>query len=214
MKDYSKGKIYTIRCLYDKTLIYVGSTIQPLCERLAGHKRASRDEKIKERFLYSAVNEDWSNWKIELHSLCPCNSKEELCRREGEIIREIGTLNMEIAGRTKKEWREDNILSVIVKDKEKYERNKDKILEKLKGYYVNNKDEVLEKNKKYRINNNEKILEQKKEYYEINKSKILKQHKEKIICECGCMIAKCDIAKHRRTQKHNTLMLNITTNIA
>jgi hypothetical protein len=211
MLKYQQGKIYTIRCLTDNTLIYVGSTTQPLYKRLADHKSYNKTE--TNRLIYKTINNDWDNWYIELHSLYPCSCKEELCRREGEIIREIGTLNMDIAGRTKKEWREDNILLVSVKDKEKYEKNKDKILEQKKEYYENNKDGVLKKNKNYRINNKDKILEHKKEYYENNKNKILKQHKEKIICECGCIITKCDIAKHRRTQKHNTLMLNITTNI-
>ena len=39
MPDYTKGKIYTIRCKTDDTLIYVGSTIQPLSVRFGGHKK-------------------------------------------------------------------------------------------------------------------------------------------------------------------------------
>jgi hypothetical protein len=38
MPDYKQGKIYTIRCKTDDPLIYVGSTTQSLCERLAKHR--------------------------------------------------------------------------------------------------------------------------------------------------------------------------------
>ena len=38
MPDYKQGKIYTIRCKTDDTLIYVGSTIEPLCKRMSKHK--------------------------------------------------------------------------------------------------------------------------------------------------------------------------------
>jgi hypothetical protein len=38
MPDYKQGKIYTVRCKTDDTLIYVGCTTQSLCERMAKHK--------------------------------------------------------------------------------------------------------------------------------------------------------------------------------
>ena len=43
-------------------------------------------------------------WYIELFELFPCDVKCELEKREGEIIREIGTLNKKIAGRNRKEY--------------------------------------------------------------------------------------------------------------
>jgi hypothetical protein len=44
------------------------------------------------------------NLYIELYEMYKCNTKE-LVKREGEIIRQIGTLNKNIAGRTLKEYR-------------------------------------------------------------------------------------------------------------
>ena len=41
MPDYSREKIYTIRSRTDDNLIYVGSTIQALSTRFAGHKAKS-----------------------------------------------------------------------------------------------------------------------------------------------------------------------------
>ena len=46
--------------------------------------------------------DDWNNWYIELFENFPCNSKEESNKKEGQVIREIGTINKQIAGRTKK----------------------------------------------------------------------------------------------------------------
>lgn len=141
MKDYSKGKIYTIRCRTDDTLIYVGSTVQPLSKRWGNHKADSRRERCKNILIYKTINGDWNNWKIELHSLYPCSCVEELERKEGEIIREIGTLNAQIQGRTHKEY---------------YYDNKDKILENKKQYYEDNKEQKKVYQKEYDEANKEK----------------------------------------------------------
>ncbi len=123
MPDYSQGKIYTIRCRNDALLIYVGSTIQSLAKRLGGHKKDSINKtKYPNHQLYSKI-EDWNDWYIELYLNYPCNSVEELRQKEGEIIREIGTLNRGIAGRTLKEWRKEN------PEKMKIHREKDRIRE-------------------------------------------------------------------------------------
>jgi hypothetical protein len=46
------------------------------------------------------------DWYIELHENFPAERKEQLNKREGEIIRALGTLNKCIAGITCKEYRE------------------------------------------------------------------------------------------------------------
>ena len=73
------------------------------------HKCESRIKKNHNRLFYQHID-DWDNWYIELFENFPCNSKEELNKREGEIIREIGTVNKTIAGRTHKEYYETNCL--------------------------------------------------------------------------------------------------------
>ena len=150
MKDYSKGKIYTIKCQTDETLIYVGGTIQPLCERKATHKRDSKGEKTKNRLLYSKINGDWANWKIELYELFPCSCKEELDKKEGEIIRKIGTLNDRIAGRTRKEHYHDNKQKFQEYNRQRYENNKDKKKEYNNKYYRANAEKHKEYSRQYR----------------------------------------------------------------
>jgi len=127
MPDYAKGKIYTIRCKYDTTLIYVGSTINPLYKRLGHHEDKSKS--CPTRKTYSAINNDWENWYIEFYESYPCVNIEELTKREGEIIRMIGNLNTVIIGRTHLEWRQDHKEHVKQRDKKYYDTNKEKILE-------------------------------------------------------------------------------------
>ena len=119
---YNNGKIYTIRCRTDNDLIYVGSTTQPLHKRWFEHKTRFNKDKYNHRILYNKMNElGVDNFYIELYENCKSNSKEELNRREGEIIREIGNLNHNIAGQTiqeySKKWREDH--KDIIKEKKK-----------------------------------------------------------------------------------------------
>ena len=57
--------------------------------------------------------------------------------------------------------------------------------------------------KDYRKNNKEVIAKYNKDYYEKHKDKLNKKVRKKITCECGITTAKCDIAKHRKTTKHN-----------
>lgn len=129
--DYQQGKIYTIRCRSDDTLLYVGSTTQSLAKRFGYHKASSKTEINKNSLLYRTINGDWCNWYIELYELYPCSCKEELCRKEGEIIRLIGNLNERIAGRTDKEHYRDNKEQKDIYHKSYRDSHKDMIKERL-----------------------------------------------------------------------------------
>jgi hypothetical protein len=108
MPDYTKGKIYTIRCYEDKSLIYVGSTTKALCDRKSNHKFESTRQ--LENIFYKTVkhNGGWDNWYIELVENHPCNSKAELEKREGEIMREIGNLNQKY----REDYKKKKILNI------------------------------------------------------------------------------------------------------
>jgi hypothetical protein len=164
MNKYNNGKIYAIRCMDDNKLIYIGSTIQPLHKRWCDHKLKCRSDNYKEynKLLYIKMREvGMDRFYIELYVDFPCERREELNRKEGEIIRLIGTLNKEIAGRTQKEYeveKKENIKQTKIKYRE---RNKEEIKLKKKEYYEKNK-EIF------------------KAYYEMNKG-ILKTKTEKIL---------------------------------
>ena len=156
---YQRGQIYTIRNITDDAMIYVGSTISPLPKRFYIHKQSCLCGKSTINLYNYITDNDWSNWYIELYEDFPCNSKKELERREGQVIRDIGTLNKVIAGRTHKEYREDNADKINERKKKNYEGNKDVVLEKMKKYYQDNADTIKERNKKYYQNNADKIKE-------------------------------------------------------
>lgn len=146
---YANGKIYCLRS-HQTDDIYIGSTIQPLYKRLYEHKI----QKINDLANYDDVY-------IELIEEYKCNNKMELLKKEGEHIRANDCVNKLIAGRTHKEYYNDNRNEILKKNKQYCIANKDKISEQKKQLYLANK----EQRKKYYINNKDKILERKKQYY-------------------------------------------------
>ena len=174
---YKRGMIYTIRNIKDDEMIYVGSTINNLSKRFDNHKTCCKAGRVCS--LYSYVdNNDWTDFYIELYEAYPCNNKKELNRREGEVIREIGTINKYIAGRTIKEYREDNV---------------EYIKEYYKTYYENNAEKMKEKNKERYENN----VEYFKVYREVNAEKI----KEKVCCNiCGAFSSKQNLSRHQKSK--------------
>ena len=195
---YKRGVIYTIRNRNDDTLIYVGSTINNLSKRFNTHKMDCK--KKKSGSLYTHIeNDDWTDWYIELYENCPCNNKKELERREGQVIREIGTINKNVAGRTDVEY----YIEVDRERKIKYRsENIDKVKEEKRLFYERNIDKIKEKNKIWRENNTDKIKELSRDYYINNIDIIKEKSKEKVCCDiCGSFIRKYDIQRHMRAKK-------------
>ena len=87
--------------------------------------------------------------------------------------------------------------------KEYYQANKDKLKEKMKEYQRANKDTIKEYQQAYRQKNKQKLLEQRKEYRQANKDKLKEYNQEKIKCDCGSIVCRAVIAKHRRSKKHS-----------
>ena len=158
--DYSKGKIYKIINDIDDE-VYVGSTVQRLCDRLAEHRRHS---KRCSNMCYNHWNDiGWETIKIILIEDFPCERKEQLEACERYWIEQIGTLNKVIPTRTRNE---------------RYEANKDIIKEQRKQYKEANKEVIKEKDKQYHEANKDKINEKKKQYYEANKDAINARRRE------------------------------------
>ena len=190
---YKRGMIYTIRNIKYDAMIYVGSSINNLSKRFNHHKTSCKAGVAVS--LYSYVeNNDWTDWYIELYEAYSCNNRKELNRREGEVIREIGTINKCIAGRTVKEYHEDNADKI----KKWREENADKIKEVVKKYYEDNAEKIIEKNKKYREGNADKIKEINKKYYNDN----AEYFKEKVCCDiCGAFSSKNHLSRHQKSKK-------------
>jgi len=172
MVNYQTSKIYKI-CSYQTNEIYIGSTTQILCKRIAGHRVSyKRYKKGKADYMTSFKILAFDDAYIELLELFPCDSKEELHKREGEEIRACECVNKIIPGRTKKEYHADNRESILAKMKQHYKDNK------------------------------ESISANKKQHYKDNKESISAKRKVKIECDlCYSLVRRGDIKRHQRSKK-------------
>lgn len=218
MPDYSKSKIYAIRS-FQTDECYIGSTCQNLAMRLGGHKRNYKSWKNgKTNFTSSFILLDkYDDCHIELIEDVECKSKEELNRREGQVIRNTeNCVNKQIAGRTQKEYQTDNLNKIKKLNKEYYSENLDEIKKRHKEYYIDNTDMLIEYQKKYNKENADVIREKRKQHYQNNIDIIReksKQHyqkaKQKIVCECGCEVSKKTLTRHKKTKKHLDYLENL-----
>jgi hypothetical protein len=174
--NYGKGKIYTICSHSNKALIYVGCTTKSLAKRFGEHKYSTGTS------LYKYIDNPehkttWADWYIELYEVCPCDTKEQLNKREMEVIREISTINKHGFYDDQKAYRKANHKKIAEQEKAYREANRDKIAEQRKAYREANRDKIAERKKAYREANHDKIAEQKKAYREANRDKIAEQKK-------------------------------------
>lgn len=187
MPNYANSKIYTIR-FNNSNDIYIGSTTQSLAVRFGKHKYDNTKISLS-YFISNKYNGDWSNCYIELYENYSCNNREELHKKEGEIIRlfkndnNYNLINKLIAGRTVKEWYQDN---------NNYNKN----------YYIDNNEVIKNKKKEYYNSNKDIILDKYKIYREENKDILKDKAKAKYNCSCGSCLRISDKARHEKTKKH------------
>ena len=191
---YLMGKIYKVVDIgYNKC--YVGSTCAELSHRMSGHINKykgfinGKEQKGKVR-VYDLFNEyGVENCKIELIEYYPCDTLNELERREGEHIRNNESVNKVVAGRTKQEY---------------YHDKKDKILEFMKNYYKEHQDKLNEYSREYI-----------KEYYPRNKDKLNEYSrnysKKKTLCGCGKEYL-CGNKHHHKISRHHQKWLEENKN--
>ena len=188
-QNFSKAKIYKITNDYNDD-VYVGSTCNTLVKRFCQHKGDAPKEDRTHLPLNNLINEiGFNRFRIELIEDYPCKDKYELNQRQGFYIRQFGSLNHNVKGRNKEEYSKTEQARYL--QKESRERNKESRIEYDKEYYEQNKETIAEKRKKY---------------IETNKNKIQEYIKEKITCECGCLISRCSITKHKKSQTHIELL--------
>ena len=146
------GKIYSIRTLTNENLIYIGSTKEPrLSARLSKHK-SNYKEYLKGCYGYTTAFKiiELGDAYIEILEDCQNISRDELLRREGELIRKMDCVNKRIEGRTMAEYKQDNLEKIKSQQKDYYLNHKQAINDKDKINYQNNRIEILKKlNEKY-----------------------------------------------------------------
>jgi len=166
MPNYQNSKIYKIVSLSNPDKVYYGSTTKTLSQRMAHHKSFCKQNKP----ITSKEILQYDDAKIILVENYPCNSKEELLKKEYEYILNNQCINKQ-KGYTEEEY---------------YEVNKDKILQRSKEYYENNKEDKLKYAKEYREKNRALCLERQKKY-----------NSQKVKCEiCQLELRKDSLNKH------------------
>ena len=195
MPDYQEAKIYKLWCP-NNDLVYIGSTCQSLHKRLHDHKSKANSPRQCEtsHILFKSSN----NVKVELIEKFPCDDRMELMKREGEWIRKLKCVNVQIQGRTPAQYREDNKVHI----KEMNDSYKDY----KKEWYLTNKAKIQEEKKKRYQANKEAIKQKSKERYDLKKEEINAKNNEKVKCECGMLLNKSSLCTHKKTQKHINLL--------
>jgi hypothetical protein len=135
MNKYSKGKIYMLKPSikdYNLEEIYIGSTILSLEKRWAVHKSCKRTtaKTLIEKYGIQ-------NLEIVLLENYPCESRAELQKREGQYIRNRKCVNLTIAGRSSKEYYDDNRLECIKRVQLWVKNNKERYNSYMKTYMAN-----------------------------------------------------------------------------
>jgi hypothetical protein len=211
--DYSKGKIYAIRS-YSSDDVYIGSTCSTLTKRLSGHKGAY-ETWLKRDFRYATSYEvlKYGDAYIELVEECPCENKQQLLRREGEVMRSMNCVNKNVAGRTLAEWYQDNAERVVALRKVGYQKNKEtigrlqkeyrdknqqRINENRRAAYWRERERIIARREHLREQNKEAYAAKRKAEYLLNKERLA----QKVTCACGCVVNRSSLAGHKKTKKH------------
>ena len=189
---YNNSIVYKIVCNVTG-LVYIGSTTQTIYERLNGHKRAYKCFLGGNyHFVTSFKVLENNNYYIKKIKSYNVESKEELHIKEAYWIKKYESVNKVIPNRTPKEYREVH---------------KDELIAYQSEYYENNKSELLAYQNNYRIENKIEISIKHKEYRDKNKDAIYAKRSVICLCICGCNYAKISKARHEKTKKHLTNLI-------
>ena len=192
MDRFQRGKIYAIRAV-GSDMVYIGSTISTLTHRISCHRTDFRRYTAgKGNYITSFQLVELEGHYIELVENYPCADRNELNRREGEIMRgTAGCVNKQIAGRT---------------DAEYFQDNKERILIQQKQYYQDNKEIITIRNWQYRQGHKEAKAIYDEQYRRANAETLQARRGQKFNCECGGKYTATHKARHSRTQRHQAFI--------
>ena len=218
--NYNNSKIYKI-VSPTTAKIYIGSTTQILCKRIAKHLTDYRAYIIDNTKKYMTSYEilKLGDYSIKLIEECNFENREQLRQREGYYIKlhhDI-VVNKHIAGRTKKEYRIDNKEHLNQYIKQYAIENKEHLNQYKKQYKIDHKEHIAEHSKQYHIDNKEYRLNQMKQYQHDNKVKLKQydidnaEHKRK--WRINNKYLENELMRQRRQENKNKIWLNELTTL-
>jgi len=200
VRDYSKGKVYKIVVdTKEEYLPYVGSTIEELSRRMAGHRGTYKHWKkngkghLRSYDLFDKFGVD--KCKIILLEEYPCENISQLLMKEREWFDKMECCNKSLPHRT-----EEDLINYRINYRDK---NKDILAEKQRvrqqidasndsKYYQNKYQKDLARNSNFL-----------KEQYQKYGEKLRQKQKEEIYtCDCGSSLRKAGKARHEKSQTH------------
>ena len=194
------GIVYKLRCKDDNVKeFYIGSSIN-IKDRMINHKSdCNNPNSLKYNYKvyqYIRSNGGWFNWAYTILEECDVEDKDDLVLNyERKYQLELNPqLNRKVEGRTRAEYYRDNIEKMTEYHKKYKQENKDKI----KKYRQDNKEYIQEYHKEY----NKYYREINKETISINKKEYSERNSMKIKCECGSMVRKSNLTRHKKQQRH------------
>ena len=158
-------------------MIYIGSC-DDISQRVSKHKyccNTPNNRKYNYKvYKYIRENGGWNNWKYEIIDEVEVALRDDGYIYEKEYIVKydaVNKLNSKIAGRTKREYLENNKEYIKRRNKEKYEKNKEQVLQKDKDKYDKNKEQILKRVNEYRERNKDEINAKRREKRRLAKIK-------------------------------------------
>ena len=190
------GKIYKLQ---GYGLTYYGSTNSSLGTRKSHHKNCYKrflDGKDRRNTALDII-EKGDDWDIELVE--EVEDEDQLLRREGFYIKNNECVNKRVAGRTKKEYYEDNEEKIKAYKSQYAKDNR----ERIKKQYHENKEEINRKRREHMASAEmkQKKKEADEKYKRENKAKIDAKKKMKLPCpNCSKLITASNLKRHIKTQ--------------
>jgi hypothetical protein len=188
------GKIYK---LVGYGLTYYGSTTDLICNRKAKHKNHYKLHQEGGQNYLTAFDiiEKGNDWDIELVE--DNIEKEQLLTREGFYIKNNECVNKRVAGRTKKEYYEDNEEKMKAYKSQWAKDNRANINKK----YHENKTEINEKRRAHMSSDEMKLKKKAQDlkHRTENSDRIKAQKRVKIPCPtCNREISKSNMPRHMK----------------
>ena len=189
VSDYTKNVIYKIQHNDDDSLLYVGHTTN-FIKRKALHKYNCETHSSP---VYKMMRDNggWECFTMIVIKKYPCINKMEACIEEDKIMREMkASMNNYRAYTSPQEKKEH--------ERQYYQINKEQLNKKMREYNEANREAINSKQREYNQANREAINSRQKEYHQANRKIILEKNKVTLECECGCIVTKLYLPKHKK----------------
>ena len=187
--DYTKNVIYKIQHNDDDSLLYVGHTINFIKQK-ALHKYNCETHSSP---VYKMMRDNggWECFTMIVIKEYPCINKMEACIEEDKRMREMKASMNNYRAYTSPQEKKKH-------ERQYYQNNKEQLNKKMREYNEANREAINSKQREYNQANREAINSRQKEYYQANRKTILEKNKVTLECECGCIVTKLYLPKHKK----------------